>query len=282
LPYLLVVLGFGLILRAYWRFAGMLVSVLVVAGAVMAVVYAPRLGWDNAPNWAMWSFGPDLGGSRPGSGIIKTETRKVPDLESVFVEYPAEITIRQGDSQSLIITADDNLLPQLSTEVRGGKLTIENSERNWNQRVRPSKTVQITLTVRDVQEVAFSSAGKLYIEGLETDDLTITVSGAGDVVLTAIEVGQLKCTLSGAGNISADGVADKINSHISGFGNFNGGDLHAQDADVSISGAGNATLWVEHELDAHISGAGSIDYYGDPAVSKNISGAGSVRRIGEK
>ena len=127
LPYLLIVLGLGLILRAYWRFAGMLVSLLVVAGALVAVIYAPQLGWDNAPDWAMWSFGPDLGGSRSGSGTIETETRQLPALEAVFVEYPAEVTIRQGDAQSLTITADDNLLPQLLTEVRDGKLTIENS-----------------------------------------------------------------------------------------------------------------------------------------------------------
>ena len=45
-PFLLIALGIGLILRAYWRFAGMLVSLLVVAGAVMAVVLRPpaRLG----------------------------------------------------------------------------------------------------------------------------------------------------------------------------------------------------------------------------------------------
>ena len=36
LPYLLIVLGFGLILRAYWRSAGMLVSLLVVPGAMLA------------------------------------------------------------------------------------------------------------------------------------------------------------------------------------------------------------------------------------------------------
>ncbi len=282
LPYLLITLGVGLILRAYWRFAGMLVSLLVVAGAVLAVVYAPQLGWDKSPDWAMWSFGPDLGGSQPGSGVIETETRKVADLKVIFVEYPAEVTIRQGDAPSLTITADDNLLPQLLTEVRDGKLTIRNSERNWNQRVRPSKTVQIALTVRDLREVAFSSAGKLHIEGLETDTLTVTVSGAGDVVLTGIDVGQLTCTLSGAGNVNADGTADGVNLRISGFGNFNGGDLQAQTAALHISGAGNATLWVERDLDARISGAGSIDYYGNPTVSKTISGAGSVRKIGEK
>jgi hypothetical protein len=74
LPYLLIVLGFGLILRAYWRFAGILVSLLVVAGAVLAVVYAPQLGWNDAPSWGwdLWDFGPDASGAVAGSGVVKT------------------------------------------------------------------------------------------------------------------------------------------------------------------------------------------------------------------
>ena len=280
-PFLLIALGVGLILRAYWRFAGMLVSLLVVAGAVMAIIYAPQFGWDQAPNWASWNFGPDLGGSVPGSGVIKTETRELPELTSVFVEYPANVTILQGDDQSLKITADDNLLSQMRTEVQDGRLTIENSERNWNQRVRPSEPMQIVITVRELDEVAFSSAGKLNIDGMESDALTVTVSGAGDVNLTGVKVGQLKCTLSGAGNIKAEGSADEMNIRISGFGSFNGGELESQDAQIYISGAGSATLRAEQSLDANISGAGSIEYYGNPQVSKTISGAGSVKKVGE-
>ena len=63
-PFLLIALGVGLILRSYWRFAGMLVSLLVVAGAVMAVIYAPQLGWDDAPTWSwnMWVRRPSQAG----------------------------------------------------------------------------------------------------------------------------------------------------------------------------------------------------------------------------
>lgn len=282
LPFLLIALGLGLILRAYWRFAGMLVALLVVVGAVLAVVYAPQLGWNNTPDWTVWNFGPDFGGSLPGSGVIKTETRQITDLDAVTVDYPADIIIRQGDKSSLTITADDNLLPQLRTDVQNGNLTIENSVHNWNQRVRPTETVQVTLTVQNLHQVAFTNAGQLHIEGLKTDNLNITVSGAGDLNLSELEVKNLSCFLSGAGNFNADGTADNITVRISGFGNFNGGDLQTQSADANISGAGNATLWVESQLDANISGAGSIRYYGTPTVTKHVSGVGDVRNLGEK
>ena len=103
-----------------------------------------------------------------------------------------------------------------------------------------------------------------------------------DVNLTELEAGSLDFNLSGAGNINVKGIAKSLELSISGFGNFNGGDLQSQAADVHISGAGSATVWVEETLDASISGAGSIDYYGSPQVSERISGVGSVHKIGEK
>jgi len=283
-PFVLIALGVGLILRAYWRFAGMLVSLLVVGGAVMAVFYAPQLGWDDTPSWG-WGvidLDPELGGAVTGSGVIKTETRQVSDFNSIVIDYPADITVQQGKSESLKIEADDNLLPQLNTEVREGALYFENTERNWRDRVNPSKSVKVTITVVDLNRIQFPTAGKMLIESLKTDSLDISVSGAGDVTLTDMDADSLDFNLSGAGNINIDGATEKLSLRISGLGNFNGSDLQSQEADVAISGAGSATVWAKETLDASISGAGSIDYYGSPDVSERISGVGSVHRIGEK
>lgn len=284
LPYLLILLGFGLILRAYWRAAGLLVSLLVVAGAVLAVVYAPQLGWDNPPSWGwnLWDIGPEVGGAVPGSGVVKSETREVADFDAIRIDYPAHITIQQGKSESVEIEADDNLLPQLDTKVRNGMLVVENTEQNWRERVDPDQPVRITITVVNLKEVQFPTAGDVRIEGVETDSLTVTVSGAGDVTMTDLNARNLDINLSGAGSITADGETDSLDLRISGLGNFNGGDLQSQDASVQISGAGSATVWVEDRLNANISGAGSIDYYGDPDVNENISGVGSVSKAGNK
>ena len=220
LPYLLIVLGFGLILQAYWRFSGMLVSLLVVAGAVLAVVYAPQLGWNDPPSWGwdLWDFSPELGGAVKGSGVLKSETREVAEFQSISIDYPADITVRQGKTESVTVEADDNLLPQLAAEVRNGTLHFENTERNWGTRVDPTETVQLTITVVDLNEVHFPTAGSMLIEGLETDSLEVSISGAGDVTLTDLVADQLNFSLSGAGNMDASGSAGGLQLHISGFG----------------------------------------------------------------
>lgn len=276
LPYLLMALGAGLILRAWWPPAGMVVSAVVVIGAVLAVVYAPQLGWARVP---AWGFGRDFGGALTGSGVVETEERPARDFLVVSVEYPAEVIIRQGESESVTVAAEDNLLPQLSTEIVNGVLVIRNSERNWGKRVNPTEPVKITVMVRDLRAVDFLSAGSVRVENLETEELNVTLSGAGEVTLAGLQVRRLECDLNGAGSIHADGVADEVEIRIDGFGSFYGDELFSMTADVQINGAGSANLQVKNYLEAEINGAGSIGYYGTPEVNQHINGAGDVRRL---
>lgn len=278
-PYLLIALGVGLILRSLWRPFGMIVSALVVVGAVAAVFYAPQMGWADAPAWNINNN--SLNGATPGSGVIATETRKVEDFDAISIRFPAEITISQGSKESVTVEAEDNLLPQLTTSVKSGTLVIENSEAAWSKRVDPTKTVKITIVVKNLNKIDFSSAGTLVVKSLTSDDFKLSISGAGEVTLSGLKVGKLNIDLSGAGAISADGKAEDVSIGISGLGSFEGASLSSQVADIEISGAGSASLRVEKELTATVSGAGSINYYGDPAVTRHISGAGTVKKAGD-
>jgi hypothetical protein len=277
-PYLLIVLGAGLILRSFWKPFGMITSILVVLVAVAAVIFAPQLGWADAPDWGINT---SFNGSIEGSGVMARETRKAMDFNAISIRYPAEVKIAQGNLESVIVEAEDNLLPQLTTNVESGTLVIENSETNWSKRVNPTETVKITIVVKDLKKINLSSAGTLVVEGLTSDNIDLSLSGAGEVTLSGMKVGNLGVSLSGAGSINADGEAEDVKINISGLGSFDGKGLTSQVAEVVISGAGSATLRVEKELTAKVSGAGSVNYYGDPEVTRQISGAGSVNKAEE-
>ena len=274
-PYVLILLGVGLILRSYLPSMGWLVSALIVIGAVLAVMYAPQLGWAGGPSMA---FGPDFGGGVQGSGQIESQTREVQDFVSVSINYPAQVLIQQGRVQAVKLEADDNLLPQLSTAVEDGVLLIENKENRWSRRVNPTERVKITITVKDLREIDFSSAGNVTVENLETEELSLRLNGVGEMTLNDLNVRKLESRLSGAGNIEANGVADELDIRISGVGGFDAPKLESLVGVVRISGAGSATVFVQDDLTARVSGAGSINYYGSPTVHEDVSGAGSVSR----
>jgi hypothetical protein len=280
-PFFLMAAGVGLILRSRWPVVRMFVSALIVLGMVLAIVFAPRLGWNRAPSWNFFNL-VGFNGSVRGSGVVVSQNRQVANFNSIEINYPVELTVQQGNSTSLTIAAEDNLIPQLATRVSGSTLYIENSQPDWTRRVTATRPVVIHITVKDLQQVDFPSAGTLQVGKFQTDHLELSIRGAGTVTLSKLTVQDLSVTLSGAGNITASGSADNLNMDISGFGGFQGGDLASQTADVTISGAGNATVWTKNSLSVDISGTGSVNYYGSPSVQRNVSGLGSVNSLGNK
>ncbi len=275
-PFLLIAVGLGLILRAWWSPFRILLDVLVVGGAVLAILYAPQLGW-NTPQW----LGLQFNGSISGSGKIVSETRQVSGFSNVEVDYPAQVSIKQGAAESLSIEADDNLLQQLRSRVTMGTLYLENAEPNWGKRVNPSRPVKVTITVKDLRHLGFSSAGSVAIQNLQTDNLSLDVSGAGSITLDKLNTHSLDCHLDGAGSVTANGVADALHLSISGVGNFQGSNLSSQSADVQLDGTGNATVHPKNDLSVDISGLGSVRYFGNPSITRRISGLGGVVKIGE-
>jgi hypothetical protein len=281
-PFLLIAAGLGIILRPYWQYISVVLDVLIIGGAVLAILFAPQLGWASPSMLSMFNDGEMfMGPGERGSGNVVTENREVSNFRAVEIDYPAEVFVQQGSQESLKIEAEDNLLPNLKTQVRNGTLEIFYKREN-GKHVNPTKTVKVTIVVKDLTNVEFNSAGELTIEGLKTDSLDVSLSGAGNLVLDRVEVNELGVNLSGAGSMTASGTAEDLDLNISGFGDFKGADLHGQVARVNISGAGSATVWVDDKLDAAISGAGSIRYYGSASVTRQISGVGGINHVGNK
>src|SRR5262245_37368676 len=76
-PFLLIAAGLGIILRPYWRYSSMILDILVIGGAVFAIYNAPKLGWAEPTLMFVGDGDFYVGPSEPGSGNIKTETRKI-------------------------------------------------------------------------------------------------------------------------------------------------------------------------------------------------------------
>jgi hypothetical protein len=259
-PILLIAAGLGLILRSFWAPARMIVDALAVGGAVAAILFAPQLGWTT-PQWNFGIGTSSIGGGASGSGKLVTETRKLQDFTAVSIEYPADVLIQQGMLESIKIEAEDNLIPQLSSDIQLGTLVIRNKVTNWNERVNPTKSVKITIVVKDLQKIDLSSTGRVRADNLENSSLNVN--------------------LSGASSFTASGSSGDLQLSISGVGSFEGAGLVCKNVSARISGAGSATLHPVDTLLAEISGTGSIQYYGNPRVTQSISGLGSVKKIGE-
>lgn len=225
--------------------------------------------------------GVNLGFTR-GSGNVISESRAVSNFNRVALAGMGDLSITQGDTESLTIETDDNLIPLITTRVNNGTLTIGIDTSRGTISIIPSRLIKYTLQVKNLDSIQLSGAGNITMPALKSGALTIGSSGAGNINLSQIAAQSLNATVSGVGNIVLSGQVETQEASLSGLGNYNAADLKSTTSSMTISGAGSATVWAAQSLNIQISGAGSVSYYGSPQVNQKISGAGSVKSLGNK
>jgi hypothetical protein len=206
-----------------------------------------------------------------GSGDVVTENREVSGFNEIDLAGQGRVEIVFGDSESLVIEAEDNLMRYLTSDVRGETLVLGTTEN-----IAPTEDVVYAVTATSLEALVVSGSGEILAPDAGSDVLTVDVSGSGDIFMTDMEVDQLVTSIGGSGYIEVTGVVDDLVATISGSGELNAEALSADTATVAISGSGDAVVNVSDTLMAEISGSGSIEYLGSPSVESDISGSGDI------
>ncbi len=210
-----------------------------------------------------------------GNGNVVKQERKISSFDGIEVGGAFKVYLTQGNTEELVVEADENLLDVIETEVRGSMLKISTSED-----IRDSKALNIYITFKNIEELDVSGACEMTSENkFKLGDLDLDCSGASDVMLklTATTI-EMDC--SGASGMDLYGSAETLSIEISGASHIDASDLEVKNCDAEVSGASSAKVFVTAELSAEVSGAGSLKYTGDPIIkSHEVSGAGSMRKF---
>ncbi|MCB8985697.1 MAG: DUF2807 domain-containing protein [Ardenticatenaceae bacterium] len=190
-----------------------------------------------------------------GSGNVQTETREVSGFTAVSLQGFGQVVIDQNGSETLTITADDNFLPYITTEVRGGTLVIATTEK---------------VLFTDVTELSYQISAKALN--------MVEVAGAGSMDVHNLSTDKWQVKIPGAGSVTVDGQTTTQTVEINGAGNYNGENLSSQETTIHSSGAGMAVVQVSDTLDVTIDGLGGVEYIGNPTVTQKINGVGTVKQ----
>jgi len=190
-----------------------------------------------------------------GSGRVSSEARQVRDFDEVALTGSGTLTVTQTGEESLTIQADDNILPLLTSDVAGHRLTLGTKP---NTSFSTRSPIVYRLTVK-------------HLSGL-------IVSGSGDATATGITTSSMSVRISGSGNVTLAGTAERQEVTISGSGAYRGDDFATKTTAVSVSGSGGAHVDASERLDARVSGSGSVEYSGSPAVSQRVTGSGRIHK----
>jgi len=193
-----------------------------------------------------------------GSGRVVTESRPVSGFSAVSASLPARLVIVQSGVESLSVTAEDNILPLVRTEVVGGRLVLDFVPGTIS--LSTMREIVIEVAARTLSAIDADGATRVELAGLETDTFSLHVTGASQLTGSGT-ARELRIDLSGAARCQLDGLASRS-------------------AVTDVSGTSYARLRVADSLAATASGVSVVEYYGDPVVVANVSGASAVRRVG--
>ena len=189
-----------------------------------------------------------------GSGVRASESRAVAAFTAIDASGVGSLKLRVGDAEGLKITADDNLLPKIKSEVKNGVLILSSTSA-----VHSKNDIVYEVSARSIQRIENSGTVSIDASGFNGGSLMIDTSGVGSTLLAG-RVESLKVDLSGVGSIDAERlVADKV--------------------DAQLSGVGSGTVRAEKSIRADVSGVGSLSWKGAATdVSTSVSGVGRVSK----
>ncbi|CAN5308019.1 head GIN domain-containing protein [soil metagenome] len=188
-----------------------------------------------------------------GKDQPKSEIRNVTDFNAVNISGSYNVVIQVGANQNVSVTSNPNLLPYITTHVKGNTLYVDHKS---SFALKPTGMQTINITVKNVKQIELDGANSLDAQGINSDDLTLKFNGTTKGGLAGI-VKDVKLATTGDANIDAQKlVAEKVK--------------------VDISGSANIMLNVTKKIDATIMGSGKVQYIGKPQVSQKIMGSGEI------
>jgi len=249
----------------------MIRTLLIITGAslvlcVAALGGAAALGSrDIARHGGSWTFWEDgephtvrvLRGDR---GPRITRTLAWDGSDRLDVEVAADVTYVQGDTTSVVVSGPKEQVEGL--RLTAGRLTFDDDDNRTDHVVfgwGDSVPLRITVTAPSVRTFNLSSSGDLLIRNYNQPDLFVAIDGSGEVVAT--------------------GRTEAVELDISGSGEADFSGLLTRDADVEISGSGEAIVGPTGAARIAISGSGDVDLSRRPAsLTQSISGSGDVNQ----
>jgi hypothetical protein len=194
-----------------------------------------------------------LAGCIQGQGPVTSERRDVAAFTRIEATAGIRVVVRIGPSEAVEVTAQENLLPVIATDLRGDTLSIEASED-----FTTLEPVTVTIVVPALDGITLSGGSQAVIDGLDAESLELRIRG-GAQVTAAGSVGSLTLHADGGATASLE-------------------DLSVRVATVSIDGGATATLTASDDVTGTAAGGSRLTVLGDAVLSVEESGGSVVAR----
>lgn len=214
-----------------------------------------------------------------GSGDIVTKNVDMYDFNRVNFSGEGEFMLSQGDEETVAIATDSNLIKYINVEVREGTLYI------WHrERISPSQPLLVRVSVKEITGLELAGIVNADVSELNTERLKVDISGLVTLKMKELEADTLDVTLNGSSEFELTGTGEVAKQEITlnGSNSYKTPKLQSQEANISLNGSNNTTIWAVETIKVIVNGNGSVQYYGSPQINQSGSGNAELVSLGNQ
>jgi hypothetical protein len=191
----------------------------------------------------------DRGGDR---GRIESRDFVWGAADRLELDVPANVHFQPAAEWHLSIRGPQRVLDRM--RVGGGRVA---TSRPYHHYAGP---LEIELSGPVLHDVTVNGGGKLVLDNLQQDALTIAIHGSGSV--------------------RANGSSDTLNVQIMGSGDAELAQLAVHSSKIFIAGSGDADIAPSDDADVFIAGSGDVRLHTHPKrLSSRVAGSGQIIEV---
>jgi hypothetical protein len=215
-------------------------------------------------------------GSITGSGNVITQEEAITGFDKLDISNGFQVDVSQGDSFSVVIRIDDNLVEHLQVTKQGSTLSIGlKPGRSYSIR---DATLEADVTMLELTGLDVSGGSRVTLNSVSSAKALDADLSGGSHLTGDLEAGDTTINLSGGSHATLGGSAGDLTVDASGGSHAKLADLTVADADIDASGGSHATVSPSGRLDAVASGGSHVRYLGSPTLgTTDADGSSSIK-----
>ena len=231
-----------------------------------------------------------------GTGMPVNKDYNVSDFKGIDVSGGFDVTLVQGNTESVTLTAQENLFEYFTVKVENGTLKIYT-----RNNIMSTREMKARITFKNISNLEVSGGGDVNSDTpINAEALDVNISGGGDL-RSVINSDELKCHISGGGDAELEGKTKDYYFDMSGGGDLKskvnastiscriagGGDLYLRNDDktsqgnIDINGGGDMDVKINAEkLKCSVTGGGDAILSGQASDFEiHINGGGDANAL---
>ncbi len=208
-----------------------------------------------------------------GSGNIVSQDRNLANFTGIRVGGDFEVKLRQGETYSVRVEADDNLINDIKTTVKNNDLVISYKS-NVNLR-NAHMTIWVTSPV--LNNIRTSASAELTTEGTIRSNERIKLNASsGSNIKADLDAPAIEAGLSSGAEMDLKGRTRDLQLEASSGASADAFSLKSENTIARVSSGASMDVYASVSLEARASSGGTISYKGAAKVIRKENSGGNV------